>query len=156
MWLMDGQRFWPASDSQTQQEDVVYMHLDNDFLVLVTTYRIQIWTGGQHRVKLGTYTRSADSLRLEGLNKKAYWSSSKKSLAILVIHCTFSCTWLVCHISQDMNDVIVQKCNRIEFITATVNEIQSRNWYLVFYSQTDFWIHHAPKMIALYTTLPSL
>jgi hypothetical protein len=50
----------------------------------VSTSRIQLWTGGQHRVKLGTYTRDAESIKAEGLNRKAFWSTSKRSLAIMV------------------------------------------------------------------------
>lgn len=79
---------WPkvlaALEPGSRQEDVVYLFLDQDFFVLVSTSRIQLWTGGQHRVKLGTYTREAESLQTEGLNKKAFWSSSKRSLAVLV------------------------------------------------------------------------
>ena len=85
---------WPkvlaALEGQANQEDVVFLHLDQDFFILVTTSRIQIWTGGQHRVKLGTFERSQESLRTEGLNRKAFWSSSKRSLAILVRHPTMS------------------------------------------------------------------
>ena len=62
----------------------MYLHIDQDFFVMVSTSRIQLWTGGQHRVKLGTFTRDADSIRAEGLNRKAFWSSSKRSLAVLV------------------------------------------------------------------------
>lgn len=66
------------------QEDVVYLHSDIDFLVVVSTTSIQLWTGSQHRVKLGLLTRDQASLRAEGLNRKAFWSSNKKLLAVLV------------------------------------------------------------------------
>lgn len=79
---------WPnvlaALEGQANQEDVVFLHLDHEFFIIVTTSRIQIWTGGQHRVKLGTFKRSGESLRAEGLNRKAFWSSIKRSLAVLV------------------------------------------------------------------------
>ena len=66
------------------QEDVVYLHFDLDFLVIVSTTSIQLWTGGQHRVKLGQLVRDQPSLRAEGLNRRACWSSNKKLLAVLV------------------------------------------------------------------------
>lgn len=79
---------WPkvlaALEPGFKQEDVVYLYLDQEFFVLVSTSRIQLWTGGQHRVKLGTHTRDAESVKREGLNRKAFWSSSKRSLAVLV------------------------------------------------------------------------
>ena len=86
---------WPrilaTSDALLHQEDVIYIHVDHDYLVLVTTSRIQIWTGGQHRVRLGCFSRSLESLRSDGLNKKAHWVSSKRSLAILVGATSWSC-----------------------------------------------------------------
>lgn len=66
------------------QEDVVYLHFDADFLLIVSTTSIQLWTGGQHRVKQGQLVRDHASLRAEGLNRKAVWSSNKKLLAVLV------------------------------------------------------------------------
>jgi hypothetical protein len=79
---------WPkvlaALEPGTTQEEVVHIAVDQDFFVLVSTSRIQLWTGGQHRVKLGTYTRDADSIKADGLNRKAFWSTSKRSLAVLV------------------------------------------------------------------------
>ena len=79
---------WPkvlaALEPGSHQEDVVYIAIDQDYFVLVSTSRIQVWTGGQHRVKLGTFTREEESIRADGLNRKAFWSSAKRNLAILV------------------------------------------------------------------------
>lgn len=80
---------WPkvlaALEPGAKQEEVVYLFTDQEYFVLVSTTRIQLWTGGQHRVKLGTFTREAESIQAEGLNRKAYWSSVRRSLAVLVI-----------------------------------------------------------------------
>ena len=66
------------------KEDVVSMTLDSDFFLIVFTGSAQIWAGGQHRVKLGSYTRSDESTQTEGLNKQAFWCSSRRLLAVLV------------------------------------------------------------------------
>ncbi|KAK9798509.1 hypothetical protein WJX73_005261 [Symbiochloris irregularis] len=68
------------------QEDIIYLHSDHDYLVIVSVTSIQLWTGGQHRVKRGQLTRDEASLKQEGLNRKACWSSSKKLLAVLTYH----------------------------------------------------------------------
>ena len=79
---------WPkvlaALEPGSNQEDVVHLAIDQEYLVIVSTSRIQVWTGGQHRVKLGTYTREEDSIKADGLNRKAFWSTSKRTLAVLV------------------------------------------------------------------------
>ena len=79
---------WPkvlnAIGSGANQEDIVYIFLDQDYFVLVSTSSIQLWTGGQHRVKLGTFIRDEASTKSDGLNRRAFWCSSKRSLAVLV------------------------------------------------------------------------
>ena len=67
------------------KQDVVSLALDSDFLLIVFTGSAQIWAGGQHRVKLGSYSRPEESLQTEGLNKHAFWCSSRRLLAVLVI-----------------------------------------------------------------------
>lgn len=66
------------------KQDVVSLTLDSDFLVIVFTGSAQIWAGGQHRLKLGSYNRLEESINLEGLNKQAFWCSSRRLLAVLV------------------------------------------------------------------------
>lgn len=60
------------------------LSLDSDFCLIVFTGSAQLWAGGQHRVRLGKLERSEDSIKVEGLNKRAYWCSSRRLLAILV------------------------------------------------------------------------
>ena len=45
--------------------DIVYLHLDAEHLVVVATDSVQLWTGGQHRVKLAAWcaTRSRSRQR---------------------------------------------------------------------------------------------
>lgn len=76
---------WPkvlAVDSR--REDVVYLHLDQDFFVLVSTESIQVWSGGQQRVRLGLLKRDQTSVAEEGLNRRAVWCPSRRLLAVLV------------------------------------------------------------------------
>ena len=66
------------------KQDVVSLSLDSDFCVIVFTGSAQIWAGGQHRIRLGKLDRSEESLKVEGINKRAYWCSSRRLLAVLV------------------------------------------------------------------------
>lgn len=66
------------------KQDIVSLSLDSDFCLIVFTGSAQIWAGGQHRVRLGKLDRSEESIKAEGLNKRAYWCSSRRLLAVLV------------------------------------------------------------------------
>ncbi|KAL0029799.1 hypothetical protein WJX77_000735 [Trebouxia sp. C0004] len=65
------------------KQDVVSLSLDSDFCLIVFTGSAQIWAGGQHRIRLGHLERCEESLKVEGLNKRAYWCSSRRLLAVL-------------------------------------------------------------------------
>ena len=65
------------------QDDVVYLSLDDDFFVAVSTVCIQLWSGGQHRVRLGILRRGPDSVASEGLNRRAFWCGARRLLAVL-------------------------------------------------------------------------
>ena len=60
----------------------VFLHLDQEYFVGVTEVAIQIWSGGQHRVKLGALTRTHEEISEEGTFTKATWF--KHTLAVLV------------------------------------------------------------------------
>lgn len=66
----------------------MYLHLDQDFFVLVSTESIQVWSGGQQRVRLGVLKRDQASVAEEGLNRRAVWCPSRRLLAVLVRRCT--------------------------------------------------------------------
>eukprot|EP00884_Botryococcus_braunii_P016462 jgi/Botrbrau1/349/Bobra.110_2s0008.1 len=91
---------WPkvlAVDSR--KEDVVYLHLGQDFLVLVSTEAIQVWSGGQQRVRLGTLRRDQKSVDEDGLNRRAVWCPSRRLLAVLTYKSVLQIYGL--HISKD-------------------------------------------------------
>ena len=66
------------------KQDVVSLTLDSDFCLIVFTGSAQVWAGGQHRIRLGKLDRSQQSIKVEGVNKCAYWCSSRRLLAVLV------------------------------------------------------------------------
>lgn len=103
---------WPkvlaALEPGSTQEEVVYIATDEDYFVLVSTSRIQVWTGGQHRVKLGTFTREQESIRTDGLNRRAFWSSSKRNLAVLVRVPQVSKRGFLCHISASYASFVLR------------------------------------------------
>ena len=66
------------------KQDVVSLSLDSECCLIVFTGSAQLWSGGQHRIRLGTLARSEDSIKSEGLNKDAYWCSRRRLLAVLV------------------------------------------------------------------------
>eukprot|EP00891_Asterochloris_glomerata_P001441 jgi/Astpho2/1441/e_gw1.00025.4.1_t len=77
---------WPKMLSAVEgagKEETVFLSIEGELALLVSTCCIQIWTGGQHRVKLGRHTRTEASVQAEGLNKRAYWCPSRRLLAVL-------------------------------------------------------------------------
>ena len=48
-----------------------------------------MWSGGMHRIRLGAVWRSPGAVQTEGANKRAFWSSSRRLLAVIV---GFACT----------------------------------------------------------------
>lgn len=78
---------WPKALSVGDagfKQDIVSLSLDSEFCLIVFTGSAQLWAGGQHRVRLGKLERSEESIKVEGLNKRAYWCSSRRLLAVLV------------------------------------------------------------------------
>ena len=75
-----------GSDPPLSEQEVVYLTADAELLVLVTSRGIQLWSAGQDRIRLGTLARNPDTLAAEGLNKRAFWSPSRRLLAIVVSH----------------------------------------------------------------------
>jgi RAB6A-GEF complex partner protein 1 len=64
--------------------DVVYISFNADYMFVVCSASVQVWSGGQHRIKLGELSRSAESLAEEGANVRALWCPSKRVLAVAV------------------------------------------------------------------------
>ncbi|XP_020218579.1 RAB6A-GEF complex partner protein 1 [Cajanus cajan] len=64
-------------------QNIVYLKLINRILLVVSPTHFELWSTSQHRVRLGKYKRSSDSLQREGENLKAVWSPDAKLIAIL-------------------------------------------------------------------------
>jgi len=90
-------RLWDADQSPS---DVVYTCFGGDFLVVVTTTTLQIWTGGQQRLKLGEFQRDKSSVEEEGRAICACWCPSKRVIAIAV--CSLIWPTTACH-PQSLN-----------------------------------------------------
>jgi hypothetical protein len=78
---------WPktlAVKSGTTHEDVVHISFTDDYLVIVSIRSVEIWSGGQHRIRLGHLIRDEHSVKSDGLYRQAVWCSSRRLLAILV------------------------------------------------------------------------
>jgi len=78
---------WPrvlSVKADSVQEDVIHLSLNDDYLVVISTVSIQIWSGDQHRVMLGQLRRDAESITSDGLNRRAVWCGSRRLLAVLV------------------------------------------------------------------------
>jgi hypothetical protein len=68
----------------SEHEDIVHLCLRDEYLVLVSTRCIQMWSGGQHRVMLGVLRRDLQSVQTDGLNRRAIWCPSRRLLGVLV------------------------------------------------------------------------
>ncbi|XP_075505546.1 uncharacterized protein LOC142542672 [Primulina tabacum] len=62
---------------------IVYLKVVNRLLLVVSPTHLELWSSSQHRVRLGKYTRDADSVRREGENLQAVWSQDTKLIAII-------------------------------------------------------------------------
>ena len=72
-------------------EEVVEMCFGRNYLVLVLRRCVQLWSGGQHRLKLGELPLTEASLQEDGDNQAAHWCSSRRMLAVLVrVLCNFA------------------------------------------------------------------
>lgn len=67
-----------------EDEELVHLALHNDYLLLVSSASVQVWSGGQHHIKLGECKRGAENIEEEGSNIKAHWCPSRRLLAVAV------------------------------------------------------------------------
>lgn len=70
--------------AQEDEEEIVMLHLDSEYCVVISKRAIQVWTGGKNRVKLGQVARDAESMEQLGCNVAGVWSTSRHQLAVLV------------------------------------------------------------------------
>ncbi|XP_039046189.1 guanine nucleotide exchange factor subunit RIC1-like isoform X1 [Hibiscus syriacus] len=64
-------------------QKIIYLKLINRLLLVVSPLHLELWSSSQHRVRLGSYKRDADSLQREGENLQAVWSPDTKLIAVL-------------------------------------------------------------------------
>jgi hypothetical protein len=79
---------WPkllSISPGSSQDDIVHLSVLQDWLLLVSSSRVQIWSASQHKTRLGQCTRDTPSLLEEGVNIEAVWSTDVKTIAVLVM-----------------------------------------------------------------------
>ena len=80
---------WPrvleASVSIDKDEQVIYLSFTGDTCIVVFRKSIQLWSTGQHSLKIADFTREESSLERDGLNCNALWCPSKQVLAVATI-----------------------------------------------------------------------
>lgn len=74
-----------ARKGDRQDESVVYASFNrSDLLVCVTPLRVQLWSGGQHRIKIGELVRDEDTIQRHGTNIRAWWCPARRVIAVAV------------------------------------------------------------------------
>lgn len=63
---------------------VVYTSFGGDLLVVVTSTSLQVWSGGQQRLKLGEVVRDEHVTKEEGCITCACWCPSRRVIAVAV------------------------------------------------------------------------
>ncbi|XP_062156067.1 uncharacterized protein LOC133863927 isoform X1 [Alnus glutinosa] len=62
---------------------IIYLKVINRLLLVVSPSHLELWSSSQHKVRLGKYKRSSDSVQREGENLQAVWSPDAKLIAVL-------------------------------------------------------------------------
>lgn len=62
----------------------LYASLNTDYLIVVYPAAVQMWSAGQHRVKLGEVIRKQEDVEEQGANMRAHWCPTRKLLAVVV------------------------------------------------------------------------
>lgn len=66
-------------------EEAIYCsNTSPEFVIVVFSSTVQVWSGSQHRVKLGETHRSQEQVEEEGPNVRAHWCPQKRVLAVAV------------------------------------------------------------------------
>jgi hypothetical protein len=76
---------WPkAFAASGDRGEYFYVHSDIQYTIAVSGTSIQVWTGGQHRIRLGASSKDAEAVEREGCNIAAHWCPQKNCLTVLV------------------------------------------------------------------------
>lgn len=62
----------------------MYVHQNHGYLLAVSEASLQLWSAGQHKLRLCCHNRSDQGLLEEGRNLAAFWNGSKGLVAVLV------------------------------------------------------------------------
>ncbi|PRW44970.1 RAB6A-GEF complex partner 1-like isoform A [Chlorella sorokiniana] len=77
---------WPRSlvtgATAADSEAIYAAQGAGEYIVVVFNATIQIWSGGEHRLKLGELHRTPEALEEEGPNVRAHWCPQKRVLAV--------------------------------------------------------------------------
>ncbi|KAL4448516.1 hypothetical protein ABPG75_005735 [Micractinium tetrahymenae] len=76
---------WPkalATGAGPLDAEAVALFAAGDYVIAVYTASLQVWAGGQHRLKLGELHRNQEQLEEEGPNLRAHWCPQKRVLAV--------------------------------------------------------------------------
>lgn len=73
-----------SSCPDQNSQNIVQLLSDDSVIIAITAGGIQVWSGGQHRVILSKRSRSDGDVHTEGAYHRAYWSASRRLLAVVV------------------------------------------------------------------------
>jgi hypothetical protein len=60
------------------------LHLDHSYFIAVSEWSVQVWSGGQVRLRLGQHMLSQQEVQQYGQHVGACWCPERSSLAVLV------------------------------------------------------------------------
>jgi hypothetical protein len=60
------------------------LHLDHTYFIAVSEWSVQVWSGGQVRLRLGQHMLSQQEVQQYGQHVGACWCPERSSLAVLV------------------------------------------------------------------------
>lgn len=78
---------WPkalATGAGPADGEAIALWAGGEFIVAVYAGSIQVWSGGQHRLKRGELHRTPEAVEEEGPNLRAHWCPQKRVLAVAV------------------------------------------------------------------------
>ncbi|PSC67405.1 Quino amine beta chain-like RIC1-like guanyl-nucleotide exchange factor [Micractinium conductrix] len=76
---------WPkalATGAGPADGEAIALWAGGEFIVAVYAGSIQVWSGGQHRLKRGELHRTPEAVEEEGPNLRAHWCPQKRVLAV--------------------------------------------------------------------------
>ena len=79
---------WPKAlntgATPLDHEAIYCCQTSGEYVIAVFTATVQVWSSGQHRLKLGELHRTREQVEEEGANVRAHWCPQKRVLAVAV------------------------------------------------------------------------